>query len=54
MTQAQEIEMNTNEDIRNDTSEEVIVLGVASTDTKGTGRSGEVNGKDGPSGISVE
>lgn len=29
--------MNTNENIRNDTSEDVIVLGVASTETQGGG-----------------
>jgi hypothetical protein len=28
--------MNTNENIRNDTSEDVIVLGVASVETKGS------------------
>jgi hypothetical protein len=54
MTQTQEIEMNTNENIRNDTSESVIELGVASTDTKGTGKPGEANGQTGPSGISAE
>jgi len=35
MTSPQEIEMNTNENIRNDTPEDVIVLGVASVETKG-------------------
>lgn len=35
MTQPQEIVMNTNENIRNDTPEEVIVLGVASVETLG-------------------
>jgi hypothetical protein len=41
--------MKTNENIRNDTSEDVIVLGVASTETQGGGRYlgepfGELNG----------
>lgn len=30
--------MNTNENIRNDTPEDVIELGVASVETKGTGQ----------------
>jgi hypothetical protein len=56
MTQAKESEMDTNENIRNDTSEEVIVLGVASIETKGDGFRGEVPGTGAPilSGISEE
>lgn len=38
MTRTQEIEMNTNENIRNDTSEEIIELGVASVETQGGGQ----------------
>jgi hypothetical protein len=37
MTQTQETEMNTNENIRNDATEDVIVLGVASMETQGGG-----------------
>ena len=37
MTQPQEIEMDTNETTRNDTSEEIIELGVASVETQGIG-----------------
>jgi hypothetical protein len=37
MTQPQETEMNTNENIRNNASEDVIVLGVASVETQGSG-----------------
>lgn len=33
--------MNTNENIRNDTSEDVIVLGIASVETKGGPATGE-------------
>jgi hypothetical protein len=36
--------MNTNENIRNDTSEDVIVLGVASVDTLGVTGIGEEHG----------
>lgn len=48
--------MNTNENIRNDKSEDVIVLGVASIDTKGGGDAGEVPGTGAPAipGISEE
>ena len=44
MTRAKEIEMNPNENIRNDTSEDVIVLGVASIETKGQGGNTEPAG----------
>lgn len=48
--------MNTNENIRNDTPEDVIVLGVASVETKGDGIRGEVPGTGAPMipGISEE
>jgi len=48
--------MNTNENIRNNTSEDVIELGVASVDTKGTGKAGELPGMGAPliPGISEE
>lgn len=48
--------MNTNENIRNDTPEEVIVLGVASIETKGLGPSTEGIGQGSPfiPGISEE
>ncbi|TAM57511.1 MAG: benenodin family lasso peptide [Rhodanobacter sp.] len=36
--------MNTNESIRNDTSEDVIVLGVASVETKGGAGNNELPG----------
>jgi hypothetical protein len=36
--------MNTNENIRNDVSEDVVELGVASVETKGSGDSGEIPG----------
>lgn len=36
--------MNKSENIRNDTSEDVIVLGVASVETKGPGGISEANG----------
>lgn len=36
--------MNTNENIRNDTSEQVIELGVASIETKGVPGPGEMGG----------
>jgi hypothetical protein len=39
--------MNTNENIRNDTPEEVIVLGVASVETKGSTGPGELQGGPG-------
>lgn len=35
MTQPQETEMNTNENIRNNAQDDVIELGVASVETKG-------------------
>lgn len=35
MTRTQEIEMNTNENIRTDTQDDVIELGVASVETLG-------------------
>lgn len=56
MTLPQETEMNTNENIRNDTTEGVIVLGVASIETKGVPGSGEVAGPGMPiiPGISEE
>lgn len=48
--------MNTNEKIRNDTSEDVIELGVASIETAGGGGFGEVPGPGTPfiPGISEE
>lgn len=48
--------MNTNENIRNDTLEDVIVLGVASIETKGSGGSTELGGHGQPviPGISEE
>lgn len=48
--------METNENTRNDTSEEVIVLGVASVETKGGLGTSEVGGPGGPAipGISEE
>ena len=48
--------MNTNENIRNDTPEDVIVLGVASVETKGPGPSNEGTGQGVPfiPGISEE
>jgi hypothetical protein len=49
--------MNTNENVRNDTSEDVIVLGVASIETKGAGGGTEVttgHGKPMIPGISEE
>jgi len=48
--------MNTNENIRNDTLEDVIELGVASVETKGDGQIGELPGPGGPMipGISKE
>jgi hypothetical protein len=44
--------MNTNENIRNDTLEEVIELGVASIETKGLGGGIETFGGEPLSGIS--
>ena len=41
MTQPQETEMNTNENIRNNASDDVIVLGVASVETQGGPATGE-------------
>ena len=38
--------MNTNENIRNDASEDVIELGVASVETQGPAKMGEPNGRD--------
>ena len=48
--------MNTNENIRNNTSKDVIVLGVASVETAGGGGQGEVPGPGTPliTGISEE
>lgn len=48
--------MNTNEDIRNDASEDVIELGVASVETKGGAGSSEATGTGFPliPGISEE
>jgi len=48
--------MNTNENIRNDTPEEIIELGVASIETKGGIGKSEVTGLGGPMipGISEE
>jgi hypothetical protein len=48
--------MKTNENIRNDTSEDVIVLGTASIETKGSLGQGESTGPGGPAipGISEE
>ncbi|MFC5526774.1 benenodin family lasso peptide [Rhodanobacter ginsengisoli] len=48
--------MNTNKDIRNDTSEDVTELGVASMATKGNAGIGEGGGLGGPvtPGISEE
>ncbi|HET7331363.1 benenodin family lasso peptide [Dyella sp.] len=45
---------NENENTRNDTQEDVVELGVASTDTKGPGVLGEMNGGELPAGISAE
>ncbi|HEX7732800.1 MAG TPA: benenodin family lasso peptide [Rhodanobacter sp.] len=47
--------MNTNENIRNDTSEDVIVLGVASIETQGGGVPAiEILGEQPGAGISEE
>jgi hypothetical protein len=46
--------MNTNENIRSDTSEDVIVLGVASIETQGDGNFGEVIGGPDALGISED
>lgn len=48
--------MNTNENTRNDTSEDVIELGIASIETKGSGGQGELPGPGAPviPGISEE
>ncbi|WP_449427531.1 benenodin family lasso peptide [Rhodanobacter umsongensis] len=56
MTSPQEIEMNTNENIRTYTQDEVIELGVASVETKGDSGAGELPGTGGPMipGISEE
>ena len=56
MTQPQETEMNTNENTRNNASEDVIVLGVASVETKGVRGAGEATGIGQPvsPGISAE
>lgn len=48
MTRAKEIEMNTNENIRNDTPEDVILLGAASIETKGAGGGTELGGHGQP------
>lgn len=52
MTQPKESEMNANENIRNEAPEEVIVLGVASVETKGAGGVTENYGEILPGGIS--
>ena len=56
MTQPQETEMNTNENIRNNAQDDVIELGVASVETKGVRGSGEATGIGQPMtpGISAE
>jgi hypothetical protein len=56
MTQSQEAVMNTNENIRNNASKDVIELGVASVETKGSGGQGELPGPGAPMipGISEE
>lgn len=46
--------MNTNENTRNDTPEDVIVLGAASTETKGGPLAGEEIGGKNVMGISEE
>lgn len=46
--------MDTNENTRNDTSEEVIVLGVASIETQGLGKMGELTGGIAGLGISED
>jgi hypothetical protein len=46
--------METNENICNDTTEDVIVLGVASIETKGAGSFGEVIGGPDTLGISED
>lgn len=47
--------MNTNENIRNDTSEDVIVLGIASMETQGGGLfAGEPHGDRQGTGIADE
>jgi hypothetical protein len=53
MTSPQEIEMNTNENIRTIAPEEIVELGVASTETKGSGVTiDEPQGHAGGGGIS--
>ena len=54
MTSQQEIEMNTNENILNNTQDDVIVLGVASVETQGPGNFGEVIGGPDTLGISED
>lgn len=46
--------MNTNESIRNDIAEDIIVLGVASIETKGPSAVGEGMGSGPSSGISED
>ncbi len=53
MTLKKESEMNTNENILNDAPEDVIVLGVASVETKGDGGIPENWGKARLDGISA-
>jgi len=53
MTQPQETEMDTNENIRN-TQDDVIVLGVASVETQGPGNFGELIGGPDTLGISED
>jgi len=54
MTRTQEIEMNTNENIRTSAPDDVIKLGTASVETKGGPFTGEDVGGIKASGISDE
>jgi len=54
MTQPQEIEMNTNENIRTYAQNDVIELGVASVETQGPGGIIEPTGLDVMPGISED
>lgn len=54
MTQPQETEMNTNENIRSNAQDDVIELGVASVETQGPGNFGEVIGGPDTLGISED
>lgn len=54
MTQPKETEMNTNENSRTNVPEDVIVLGVASVDTRGSGNGVEGTGREPEQGISNE